>query len=122
MIIDFNQKITDIDGKTIYINQLPLFQDNGQPYIINNRPATTDGDLLTLGLASVIALQNNYPDEQGLNPEQKLSRMKTALKIHKNPDPVELTVEEVAEIKKTVNKQFGTLVYFRVNQLIEDNK
>jgi hypothetical protein len=104
MIINFNQNITDIDEVDIYVNQ---------------RPDNTKGDLLTLGLASVIALQNNYQDEQNLSPDQKISRMKIALKIHKNPDPVELTVEEVAEIKKTVNKQFGTLVYFRVNQLIE---
>lgn len=123
MFINFAEKILNIDGEEIKIEQEPIFDDKTQKQVIEKgKLKFTDGKLLTLGLASVIALQNNYEDEKNISADEKLNRFTLALSIHKKEEPIEIKVEDISKIKTLIHKQFGTLVYARTANLFEGAK
>ena len=74
---------------------------------------------LTLRLCMISALVANYRGEEGLDGVEKLKRWELALKVKNAPDPTELTVEEVVEIKKLISKLFGTVVVGQAYKLLE---
>jgi len=89
MKINFSQELEDI-------------MTGGSMKYDNDRKAT-------LALVSIESLLSNYSDELKLSADKKLFRYDLANKV-KNGGEVDLTVEEIVEIKDVINKRFGTLV------------
>lgn len=61
---------------------------------------------MTLKLAAVNALQAQFEDERALDGEEKFKRGKLAEKIYLGVD-VDLTIEEIAKVKKLIGKAYG---------------
>lgn len=77
-----------------------------------NMPATIRG-------VCIEALLVSYTDEVNLTGEEKLARWLLATKLKVTSKEVELTVEEIAKIKKLVGKAFGPLVVGQVWATLE---
>jgi len=98
MKVDFSQKFKDFDGKAIKA--------------LNGKDADLRG-------AAVDALNALFMDEQGLSGEDKVKRYTLAKKVCANDDPVDVTVEEVALIKKLVGKAFAPLIVAQAWNMLE---
>jgi hypothetical protein len=92
MKIDFSAAITDLDG-----NPIPE---------------------LTLGLMATNALMGNFDDERSLSGDDKVRRFKLAQRVH-HASEVDLTVEDVALIKKLIAKAYATLPCARAWELLD---
>lgn len=96
MKIDFSAEIKDFDGK-----------------------ALKEGDTaITLGLMAVRALNAQFPDEQPLSAEAKVSRFRIAVKVSEG-GVQDLVAEDVVEIKKVIGRAFTPLIVGRSYALIE---
>lgn len=89
--IDFNQPLVGLDGKPI------LTGDAKAPIV------------LTLGEASVTALENTLEEDKTATGAEKFKRDELARKVYKKSDVV-LTAEEIALIKDRIGKSYGALV------------
>jgi hypothetical protein len=96
MRIDFDTIIRDLKGEPI--------KDSA-------------GDF-TLSMASCSALLSPYPDEQDLDPKDKVRRYKLATKITDGGE-VDLSVEEIADLKKLIGKAFPPLVVGRAYEILD---
>ena len=99
MLLCLNVMLTDIDG-------VELKDDR------KNLP-------LTLRASVLSALTATYRGDESLDGVEKLKRWELALKIKNSPDPVELTIDEIVEIKKLISKMFGTVVVGQAYKLLE---
>ena len=97
MLRNFCQDLLDLDGE-------PL-----------KDPA---GVTVTLQNASVNALLAN---DQNENPDgvEKAKRFALAMKIHNVKEPVDVTAEEIALVKKLIGKVYTALVVGRAYELLE---
>lgn len=78
-----------------------------------------DGDKpLTLGRAAMVALMAPQPDEQTLPADEKLRKGKLALKVYAN-GVLDLSVEDIALVKKYIGKTYGSLVVVRAFPLLD---
>lgn len=98
MLIDFKKVILDLRGDPIKL------------------PDGAELRLLTVCQESLLA---SFSDEQGVPATEKVKRFELALKIGETALPVEITIEEAAEIKKLVGKAYGSLVVGRAFALLE---
>jgi len=99
MKVDFSEVLKALDGNDICISP--------------------DSNVsATLKEVSVIALMSSYEDERNLPGEQKFERWRLANKIH-GGDVVELSIEEVALLKKLIGKAWGPLVVGQAWTLLE---
>ena len=73
---------------------------------------------LTLQLATVNALMASDPND---NPsgEEKAKRFTLGMKIHSASEPVDVSAEDVALIKKLIGKVYTPLVVGRAYELLE---
>lgn len=101
MLVDFKKVICDLRGNPV---KLP------------------DGAELTLLNVCQESLMTNFPDEQQLSGAEKVKRFGLALKIGGSVLPVDITIEEAAEIEKLVGKAYGPLVVGRVYEILEEKK
>lgn len=92
MKIDFSAAITDLDGKPI-------------------------ADLVLSRMATD-ALLMPFPDERDLSGEEKITRFKLAQRIHGKED-ADLSVEEVALLKRLIAKAYATLACARAWELLD---
>lgn len=92
MNIDFSTTIRDLDGNQI--------QD------------------ITLGAMATNALMGGYEDERQLSGEDKLKRLKLAERIH-GASVVDLSVEDVALVKRLIAKAYMTLPSARAWELLD---
>lgn len=69
-----------------------------------------DNKPFTLKAACFQSLGATFPDEQNLSGEDKFKRFELYQKIKSTPDPVDLTAEEVALLKKLVGKGYGSII------------
>lgn len=97
MKIDTQQMIHDLEGEVVQL-------DNGIE--------------CTLGRVCCRALLGNYRGEEALPGEDKYARWELAGRISKGGE-VELTVEEVAQVKMLIGKGFTTLVVGAAYHLLE---
>jgi len=80
--------------------------------------ADENGQMLTVKWAFTQALLGAYPKEN-IDGNEKYARYKLASKINETSDQeIELTVEEVAKLKKLVGEAFPTMVCGQIYQLI----
>ena len=77
---------------------------------------------LTLRIATVNALLAQFADEVSLSGEEKMVRFELALKINSELDPVTITAEEIALIKKLIAKAYATLIVGQAWKLLEKEK
>lgn len=98
MRIDFSYELKNIDGTAIMAGQ--------------------EGTALKLKKIAVDALMGSYPDEQNLGGEEKVRRYDLATKIYSMTDP-DMTVEDVALIKKLVGKAYTALVVGQAWKVLE---
>lgn len=122
MLIDFTQLITNMEGTALKVDQSSDLDKSGNVVIVDGNPRMTGGKDLTLGLACVNALQSNYQAETNLSESKKVERFVLACKIYDKSMPVDVTAEEIVEMKKVCHLMYGTLVYARVNNLLEGRK
>lgn len=100
MQINPSAELLDLDDKPI--------KENDKPVLI--------GSLIVQALG--------VPD-QADSPELKVKRFDVSLRVHraaKANEPVDLTVEEAADIKKVVGKHFAPLVVGRIYELLDPPK
>lgn len=99
MLIDFKKEILNLKNEPL---KLP------------------DGSKLLLGGVCEEALMGNFPDESGLSGADKVKRFGLAIKISKEFLPIEITIEEAAELKRLVAKAYGPLVVGRAWEALEE--
>lgn len=101
--INFAAKLTDQDDKPII-----------------------DGDkVLTLGRAAMVALMTPQIDEQQQPVEEKLRKGDLALRAYRASvleQATEISIEDVALIKKYIGKTYGPLVVVRAFPLLDPKK
>lgn len=119
MQIKVNTLICDLNGR-------PIARSAGQD-------TTSDTLFLRLGDCIIQALLTNMGPTPPSNPElkallditpdEKVRRFRTALRVHDGlavkAEVVDLSVEDVATIKKLCSHLFTTLVYGRIYEAIE---
>lgn len=104
--VDFTQALIDQDGVVMVECVDPV----GAPMSdCKSRREVTLGSVAMRSLAS---------PEQGITAEDSLRRGQLALSVYKSTG-ADLTVEEIALIKKQVAKTFGPLVVARVFPLLD---
>jgi hypothetical protein len=97
-MIDFSTPILDLDGT----------------------PAKNEaGKDTTLGSLAVAALLAVLPEDRTEPAEQRARRGWLAQKIHDAPEPIELTAEQVAQLKALIGKVFGPLAVMRAWALLD---
>jgi opacity protein-like surface antigen len=101
MAIDWDAKITSLDGS-------PIADDKGKPVE------------LAVGAICVNALMSPSSDEPNMSGEEKIRRYGLALKIQTRDKSYVYTSEDIALIKKLVNKNYPSpLVVFHVWRELE---
>lgn len=76
-----------------------------------------DGSVITLASVASNALMASYEDEKNLKGDEKAKRFKLAMLVVDGGE-VELTVEQVADLKKLIGKGYGPLVVGRAFELL----
>lgn len=99
MRIDFSTPIRDLKGEVI--------KDGNKDF--------------TIGAVSCTALLNPYEDEKNIGADDKVRRFQIALKATAGGEQ-ELSVEEVAELKKLIGKFFAPLVVGRAFEILDPSK
>lgn len=97
MLLDQHSQIKDLNGA-------PLKKPDGAEF------------LLVDALHEV--LQATFSDEATLPAATKVERFELAIRLTK-PNPVEVTIDEAAELKRLIGKGYGPLIVGRVYEIIE---
>jgi hypothetical protein len=104
-------------------------QLNGEPFqesIVTEENGKTvkklSGIPLTFKKAFLLTLENYYPgDEQ--QPFTKLyTRYDISKRIISKPAEVEISVEEITELKEIIRKYWGAIVLGRISDLLENKE
>lgn len=96
MKINFGMPITDIKGEAIVENEKAV----------------------TLGSVSCQALLASYSDEQNLSGKEKVERF-TLAALCSTETEADVSIEDVALLKKLIGKAYGPLVVGRAYEIIE---
>ena len=100
----------------IYFKKL-LFDLEGEPV----KKSAEDSTSVDLRKVATEALLATFPDERSLSGEEKLKRWVLARKIRETEDPVTLTTEEVALVKKLIGLAYGTGIVGSAYSIIEED-
>ena len=93
---------------------------SGQPMTLDGEPFNDErGKLVTFRSATEDALNGNVTDEPGLTGQEKLDRWSLSLRVRQGGSSVELTVEEIALVKKLIAKRWSTPIVGQVWMRIE---
>lgn len=98
MKIDFQKPLLDLKGEK-------MKRQDEKPFLLVD--------------ACQEALLATFPDEGQLAGTEKVQRFVLALKIADGLLPVEVSIEEAAEMKKLVAKAYGPLVVGRVWEIFD---
>lgn len=109
MKIDVTQQLMELDGTPITTGK-QICQMCGQ--------VVGKIEPMTVRLAAVRALSVTFRDEQGLEGEERVTRFHLALKITGGDEP-NLTVEEIALVKKLTGKMGGNVVAGRMWAILD---
>ena len=74
---------------------------------------------LTLRRVLINSLTAQFPDEQNLDGETKLTRFELAMKVKNGEEPVDFTPEEVTEMRKLTSKAYGTVIVGQVFNILK---
>lgn len=98
MLVDFGKEFKDLDG---------------------NKIANIPGKTSTLKEVVIEALLAVFEDEKNLTGDEKLKRWELAKRVKSASGVLELSVEEVALIKKLIGKGYGVLVVGQAFSMLE---
>lgn len=87
---------------------------------LSNLPIKAEDRPLTLSSVCCNALMLTFNDEHSLPGDQKVRRFKLATMVV-DGGQVDLTAEDVAEIKKVVGKAYGPLIVGRAYELLDNS-
>jgi hypothetical protein len=95
--------------------------DFDKPILGFKGEAIRDGETdFTLGFVASSALLASFPDERDLDGKEKYKRYKLADKISSaNGSGVDLSAEEITDLKKLIGKAFAPLVVGRAYDLLD---
>ena len=110
MQIDFNQKLMNYDGEELKSVKV----EGGEK------------EVLTLSWACCEALMHDNREDKA-TPEQKLGRFELAQRICKSTkgekkESVELSPEELVDLRKVLGQRFGTLIIGSSYPLLDGDK
>lgn len=100
MLRNFDQTIKDLEGNPV--------KDDKE-------------NVITLKSIAIGALMASYQDEQNLSGEEKFKRYNLALKINAG-GPVEISAEDLSDLKKLIGKGFSVLAVGQAYGLLETDK
>lgn len=89
----------------------PIRDIRGEPIIEADKP-------VTLGSVSCQALLATYQDEKEISGKEKVERF-TLAALCSNETEADVSVEDVALLKKLIGKAYGPLVVGRAYEIIE---
>lgn len=102
--IDFSAALNDQDGQPI---------------------KDSDGKVLTLGRASMMALMTGYPEDQAGGPDVALKKQRRGnlgLKVYEAKGPVDVSPEDLVLIREYIGKLYPPLVVVRAMPLLDAKK
>ena len=108
MKIDFNQELKTIEGDTLKRNKM---LDGGTSVHV---PAT-------LKWAAIEALLSSLPEEK-TSGEEKGRRYELALRIQEAAEPLDLSIEDIACVKKLCDANFAPLIVGQTRRMLEGAK
>ncbi len=116
MKINFNQTLKKLDGSPIPRIERKACPQCGfrfaEDFILEKET--------TLKYIVLEALQMIFNDEQGLSGEEKVKRWLLAVRIEATSEiDLDLTVEEIALIKRLVGKAYGPLIVGQTWEMLE---
>ena len=117
MKVKLNTELKDFEGNAMVF----AVAIAGQP-ATDTQPAVKAQPAVnaTLGKMMIESLLATFKDEENLSGEEKLKRWQLAIKIKNNAETaVEMTVEEIALIKKLIGKAYSTIIVGQVWELLE---
>ena len=104
MAIDFTQPITNLDGSEIK-------DADGKPVV------STLGRVAEQALLAVYADERDQSGKETITPEEKFKRWKLASKVQGKD--VNLSIEELALLKKLIGKAFPPLIVGQAWKLLD---
>jgi len=116
MKVKLNTELKDFEGNAMVF----AVAIAGQP-ATDTQPAVKAQPAVnaTLGKMMIESLLVTFKDEENLSGEEKLKRWQLAIKIKNAEVTVEMTVEEIALVKKLVGKAYSTIIVGQVWELLE---
>ncbi len=118
MKINFNIILKEFDGTPIpkeitfgKCQRCGFIEGVGQPL-----------GIMTLKGATLQALMTILEDDRNISGEDKVKRSMLANRIYSNPENIDLTVEEISDIKKLIGKVFGPIIVGQCWELLEGKK
>lgn len=100
MKLDFSQILRDLDGKEL------VEKPESRPIILR--------------VLAVNALMATFEDERNLSGEEKVKRYDIAFLVHNSKDePVEMSIEDVALIKRLIGRSYGPLLVGQAWKMLE---
>lgn len=110
MKVDFNVELLSYEGKPIKKTKTVTTETGRQVEELEEN--------LLIANAVINALSGTYASDQGMDPAEKLKRFALSLEIAKG-QPVELTIDDAALIKKLALMGSTVLAYGRIDALLE---
>jgi len=108
---EWSTPLTDLRGQAFVDEMVPACQREVKPDTCAP---------LTLGVAAANALSMNDPDEKDLAPREKARRGRLAERVY-NGGNFDLGADDVALIKRLMNKLYGNVVMMRALPLLDPN-
>lgn len=118
MLIFLGQVLEDMDGNQMEFTRETYLQTEQGTLV--KREKTGQG--FTLKDAAKNALLGMHEVEKNVSAEEKDKRFDLYLKIRSTEDPIDLTVEEVAMLKKLIGYNPSVLVSSQCRKMLEGKK
>lgn len=116
MKIKVNTPITSLKGDIVDEEVVTARDKSGNPLTTERRPVRVSKCIID-------ALMTTYKDDHECSGEVKIQRFEISEKIQNAESSVDLTIDELALVKKYIDKVgFNPLVYKRVIDVIENKE
>lgn len=118
MKIDFTQQLTNLAGKPLQIvEEMPPCPSCGFKSVIIDKD-----NKMTLKFAAIESLHSSFSDreEQNITGVDRERRGLLARRIYANPEEIDLTTEEISEIKKVIGKKYNPMIVAQAWKMLEN--
>lgn len=93
--------------------QTPIVDSDGQPV------KDDTGKITTLGRVAMISLGSRYQEDANASTDEIYKRGQLAAKVYEAKNPVDLTVEEVAMIKRFIAKAQSPMIVAKAFPMLD---
>lgn len=118
MLIFMGQILEDMDGKPMEFTRETYLQTEQGTLVKREKT----GQQFTLRDAVKNALLSQHEAEKNVAAEEKDKRYDLYLKVRSSEDPIDLTVEELAMLKKLIGYNPSVLVSGQCRKMLEGKK